>query len=181
MINLPRESQFLEKFSKNSKIVGSIFLIIGLIGIIFPPFLSLATAYFIAWMLIFSAFVSAYYTFKTNKKDWLGWLKAFIFGLTGILIAIDPLPGVAALGIIFAVYFFLDSFASFVLAFELKGEKWWWLALVNGLFSIVVATIILAGWPFYSLWIVGFLVGVSLFFDGVVILSLGNYAKKLQK
>jgi len=37
------------------------------------------------------------------------------------------------------------------------------------------------GWPFSSFVLVGLLVGISLFFDGIVLLSLGSYADKIVK
>ncbi len=181
MLNYPKNSDFLKEFSKNSKIAGVIFLILGLAGILFPALMSVATAYLVAWLLVLSAFMAAFHTYRTDKKDWLGWLKAFVFGITGILIAINPIPGVAALGIILSIFFFMDGFGSIALAFEIKPQKWWWLSLLNGILSIVLAIIVLAGWPFSSLWIVGFFVGISLFFDGVVLLSLASYANKMDK
>jgi uncharacterized membrane protein HdeD (DUF308 family) len=49
--------------------------------------------------------------------------------------------------------------------------------LLNGIFSIVLAVIFLVGWPFSSLYLVGLFVGISLFIDGVVLLTLGNHLK----
>ncbi len=181
MINYPYEKDLLENFRKNSKIAGIIFLLLGAVGIFFPGIMSLATAIFVGWLLLFSGFLAAFHTYKTDKKDWLGWLKAFIFLVTGGLIIINPLPGVAALGIIFAVYFLMDSFASFALAFEMKPLKGWWIVLINGILSIILAFIFLIGWPFSSLWLVGLFVGISLLFDGVVLLSLSHYAKKIEE
>ena len=181
MVNYPLEKDMLKKFSKYSKITGVIFLILGLAGMLFPVVMSLATAIFFGWLLIFSAFLTGFHTYNTNKKDWLGWLKTFIFFVTGILIAVNPIPGVAALGIIFAIYFLFDSFAGIALAFEIKPQKGWWLALINGILSLIIAIIFLVGWPFSSLYLVGLLVGISLFFDGIVLLSLGSAADKMEK
>lgn len=181
MVNYPIKKDFLKKFGKHSKIAGAIFLILGLSGIIFPQFMSLATAIFFGWLLIFSSLVSGYHTYNTNRSDWLGWLKVFIFFITGLLIAINPFPGVAALGIIFAIYFLFDSFAGFALAFNMRPQKGWWLVLINGILSLAIAIIFLIGWPFSSLILVGLLVGISLFFDGIVLLSLGSFVDKLDK
>ncbi|NPA03703.1 MAG: hypothetical protein GXO61_02470 [Epsilonproteobacteria bacterium] len=179
--NFIKDKELLKNFEKHSKIAGVIFLILGLLGIFFPAIMSLTAAYFVAWLFIFSGITIGYHTYKTDKKDWLGWLKAFIYLLTGILVAIYPLPGVAALGIILAVYFFLDGFASFALASELKGQKYWWLVLINGILSIIIGVIFLASWPFGSLLLVGLFVGISLFFDGIVLLSMSSYVKKLEE
>jgi uncharacterized membrane protein HdeD (DUF308 family) len=175
------DKAMLEKFSKYSKIYGVIFLLIGLAGMFYPALMSVATALFYGWLLMFSAFMIGFHTWQTNKKDWLGWLKAFIFFLVGALIVFYPITGVAALGLLFAVYFLMDAFASFTLAFELRPSSMWWLSLLNGILSAAIGVYFIIGWPFSSLFLVGFLVGISLFFDGILLLSLGKTAKDLEK
>ncbi len=172
--------KILENFAKHSKIAGVIFLLLGLAGIFYPAVMSIATAYFVAWLFILSGLLIGYHTWQTDRKDWLGWLKTFLFLLTGILVVIHPLPGVAALGIILAIYFFMDGFASFALSSQMKGQKYWWLILLNGVLSIVLGIIFLIGWPFSSLFLVGLFVGISLFFDGIVLLTMGSYISKLE-
>jgi uncharacterized membrane protein HdeD (DUF308 family) len=178
---LLKNNDLLEKFSKSSKIFGVIFLLLGLVGILFPYIMSLTTAMVYAWLLIFSAFTIGFHTWQTNSKDWLGWLKTIIFLLIGILMALNPLTAVSALGILFSIYFFMDSFASTALAFELKPKKMWWMSLLNGILSFVIGIYFIVGWPISSMFMVGFLVGISLFFDGIVLLSLGSAAKNLKK
>jgi len=181
MINYPYKKELLEQFSKNSKIAGIIFVLLGIVGIFFPGIMSIATALFVGWLLLFSGFMAGFHTYKTDKKNWLGWLKTFVLIVTGALVVINPIPGVAALGIIFSVYFLMDSFGSFALAFEMRPEKGWWVVLLNGVLSVLMAVIFLVGWPFSSLWLVGLFVGISLLFDGVVLLTLSHYAKKMEE
>ena len=175
-----KNKEFLEKFAKHSKVAGVIFLLLGLVGVFYPVVMSLTTAYFVAFLFLLSGFMIAFHTYNTDKKDWLGWLKAFLYLLTGILVTIYPVPGVAALGIILAVYFFMDGFASFALAGQLKGQKYNWLIVINGILSIVLGIIFLVNWPFGSLVLVGLFVGISLFFDGVVLLTMSSAIKKLE-
>jgi len=170
----------LEKFSKSSKVYGIIFLLLGIAGILFPYIMSITTAIMYAWLLIFSAFMMGFHTWQTNRKDWLGWLKTMIFLLVGILMIINPITAVGALGILFAIYFFMDSFSSMALAFELKPEKMWWMSLLNGILSFIIGVYFIIGWPISSMFLVGFLVGISLLFDGIVLLSLGKVAKELE-
>jgi len=173
--------ELLETFSKSSKIYGVIFLLLGLSGIIFPYVMSITTAVIFSWLLLLSAIMIGLHTWQNNKKDWLGWLKSVIFLITSVLMIINPITAVASLGILFAIYFFMDSFASVALAFELRPEKMWWMSLINGLLSLVIGIYFIIGWPISSMFLVGFLVGVSLFFDGIVLLSLGSVAKTLKE
>jgi len=175
------DKKLLEQFSQYSKVTGIIFMILGVLGITFPVIMSLTTAYFVAWLLLFSGVTIAFHTYKTNKKDWLGWFKAFIFILSGALTVVYPQTGVAALGIILATYLYMDGFVNFALAIEQKGQQGWWLILLNGIISVILATIFIYGWPFNSLFLVGLYVGISLLFDGVVLLSMASAVKKLEE
>jgi len=91
------------------------------------------------------------------------------------------MPGVAALGMLFAIYFAMDAFASFALAFSSKGVSGWWIILFNGIVSAVLSLLFILDWPFGSLFYVGLFVGISLFIDGIVLLSMSNAAKKLDQ
>ncbi len=172
---------FLQKFAKNSKIMGIIFIILGLVGIIFPTFMSITSAIFFGWILLFSGFMAAYFTYNTNRSDWLGWLKAFVLIFFGSLIIINPLPGVMALGILFAIYFAMDAFASFALAGSMKGQSGVWIIILNGIISAILSFLFILDWPFGSLFYVGLFVGISLFFDGIMLLTMSNAFKKMEE
>jgi len=172
-------TQELEKFSKYTKIYGVIFILLGLVGIFFPGLMSITTAIFFGWLLLFSGFLVGMQTWQVNKKDWLGWLKFLLFIVTGALLIVNPLPGVIALGIIFSAYFFVDAFTNFMLAMKLRPASNWWIALLNSVLSLALGIIFFTaiGNPLKTLWLVGLLVGISLFFDGVMLLSLSSAAK----
>ena len=176
MLQIPNiqnnEFDILEKFSKKSKVAGIIFILLGLIGIFFPLFLSITSAIFFGWILLFSGIFAAYHTYSTNKHDIFGWLKAFVLFFFGGLTIINPMPGIATLGILFSVYFAMDAFSSIALAFSLKGNKGWWITLLNGGISAILSFLFIKDWPFSSLYYVGLFIGISLFFDGIMLLSL---------
>ena len=169
-----------EKFAKVSKLYGAIFLIMGVIGIIFPQFIAITSALFLGWLLLFSGILTAVQTWQVNKKDWLGWLKALMFIIVAILIFINPITGVVALGILFTAYFFVDSILNLSLAFSIKPNSGWIMALLNSLlsFALGVYFFIAIADPIKTLALVGLLVGISLIFDGIMLLTLAKAAKK---
>jgi uncharacterized membrane protein HdeD (DUF308 family) len=171
--------EFLEKFKKYSTIIGIVFILLGIAGIVYPTIMSVVTAIFYGWLLLFSSIMISVHTWSTNRGDWLGWLKALLLFLVGALIVVNPLPGVAALGILLTIYFFMDAFTSVALAFNVKPENRWWLILLNGILSLFLGIYLLIGWPFSSLFLVGLFVGISLFFDGVILLSMSKSAKDI--
>ena len=185
MVNLKvfiDNEELREKFSKYGKIYGVVFIILGLAGIIFPEIMSLSTAMFFGWLLLFSAFFIGTQAWQFHRKDYMAWLKAVLFTITGGLLIVNPFPGVIALGIIFTAYFFIDSFFNISLAFRIKPQNGWILALVNGILSLILGIIFFEAIdePAKTFWLVGMLVGISLFFDGIMLLGLVSGINKKQ-
>jgi len=171
----------VDSFKKYSKIGGVLFIILGAIGIAFPMVMSLTTLAFVSYLMIIAGFFSGWLTWQSNKEDWAGWLKSFILVLTGLFMILNPEIGVATLGILFAIYFFMDAFAGFGLAFSLRPQKIWWLWLFNAITSLILGVLFVVGWPFSSMFLVGLLVGISLFFDGIALLTGGMVIDKMEK
>jgi len=166
-------NELLTQFRKHSIIAGIIFILLGAVGIIFPALMSVATTVFIGWLLFLSGILAGYHNYQAHKKEWLGWLKAFLFILIGLVIVFYPMSGIATLGLLLAIYFLLDGFGSFGMAFTLRPMKNWGWMLVNSIVSIALGILFLIGWPLSSLLLIGLFVGISLFFDGLTLLMLG--------
>ena len=171
----------VDSFKKYSKIGGVLFIILGAVGIAFPMVMSLTTLAFVSYLMIIAGLFSGWLTWQSNKEDWAGWLKSFILVLTGLFMLLYPAIGVATLGMLFAIYFFMDAFAGFGLAFSLRPQKIWWLWLFNAITSLILAVLFVVGWPFSSMFLVGLLVGISLFFDGIALLTGGMVIDKMEK
>jgi len=142
----------VDNFKKYAKISGTIFILLGLAGIIYPAFMSLTTLAFVSYLMIFAGIMAGWMTWTSNKNDWAGWLKSVLLVMVGLFMLFYPLQGVAAIGLLFAVYFLMDAFAGFGLAFSLKPQKIWWLWLINAITSLVLGILFIWGWPLSSLW-----------------------------
>jgi len=179
MWKYPLEENLFEKFAKYSKIAGVLFIILGLVGIIYPTFMTMATVTFVAWLMMFSGFMAGYFTYITDKRDIAGWLKSFVLIGVSALMIFYPMTGVGTVGLLLAIYFFMDSFASFSLAFSMRPSSGWVMWLVNAILSMLIGVLFIVGWPFSSLYLIGLLVGFSLFFDGISLLVTGSIFKKM--
>jgi len=169
-----------QQFAKNSRYYGVIFIILGLLGVIFPQIMSLTSVIFIGWLLLFSAIITAIHTWQINKKDWLGWLKVIMFSFVSILIISNPIKGIIALSVIFIIYFIVDSILNFTLAFSIKPNNGWFIVLLNAILSLALGIYFLLALanPIKTIWLVGLLVGISLFFDGIMLLTLSKITTK---
>ena len=173
------DKEVLKKISNHSMISGILMVIAGTIGILIPPIISLSMAVFFGVLLIVASVFIAYATIKSYKKSWGSWLKSVMLFVTGLLMLVFPIGGIAALGILFAAYLLIDAFSSFTFAFDMAGSKLnFLLATLNGTLSIFLAVWMIMGWPFSSVFWVGLIVGISFLFDGFELLMLGTTAKK---
>jgi uncharacterized membrane protein HdeD (DUF308 family) len=170
MWQFPKESGLFETFSRYAKIVGVIFMVLGIAGALFPVAASLASVVFVAWLMLFAGSVAAYFTYKSDPKDWAGWLKSFILIGVALYMLLWPLGGVATLGLLLSIYFFMDAFGSFMLMSSFYPNKGWGYWLFNAVTSLILGALFVVGWPFSSLYLVGLFVGISLFFDGLALL-----------
>ncbi len=181
MWNYPDEESMFESISKHAKVAGVIFIILGIIGIVFPIFMTLATVVFISWLMLFAGIMAGYFTYLTNREDWLGWLKSVVLIGVALFMFFYPMSGVGTVGLLLTIYFFMDSFAGFGITSTMYPNKGWWAWLINALLSFGLGVIFLMGWPFSSLYLVGIFVGISLFFDGIALFSTGRLFHKIDK
>ncbi|QOP45795.1 HdeD family acid-resistance protein [Sulfurimonas paralvinellae] len=169
----------VDNFKKHAKISGSIFVLFGAIGIFFPTFMSVTTVMLVAYLMMFAGISAGVMTYRSNKEDWHGWLKSFILVLSSFFILYYPIQGAAALGLVFAIYFFSDAFAGFSLALSLRPQKIWLVWLFNAITSLALGVLFVIGWPMSSLFLIGILVGISLLFDGVALLLGGAFVQDI--
>ena len=167
----------VDNFKKHAKISGSLFVLFGAIGILFPTFMSVTTVMLVAYLMMFAGISAGVLTYRSNKEDWAGWLKSFILVLSSFILLYYPIQGAAALGLVFAIYFFTDAFSGFGLAFSLRPQKIWLVWFFNAITSLVLGVLFVIGWPTSSLFLIGILVGVSLLFDGIALLLGGAFVQ----
>jgi len=171
----------VSKLKKYAKISGILFIILGVLGIVFPTFMSVSTVVLVSYLMLFAGISSGWFTWKSNHKDWAGWLKSFLLVGASLIMLFYPMQGVATLGLVFAIYFFMDAFAGFGLAYSLRDDKHWWIWLINAITSLVLGVLFIIGWPLSSLWLVGLFVSISLLFDGFALLAGGIFLEDIEK
>ena len=161
-----------QRSRKTLKTTSIVLIVVGIIGIALPQFLSIAIALFAGWLMIFAGSIALFITWHGFRDRWVAWLKPFVLITVGLLILLNPIAGTAALGIMLAIYFLFDGFSGIGSAWEMRPQKGWGWLMFNGAISLLLAAIFIIGWPFSSAWMIGLFIGFSLFIDGVSLLML---------
>ena len=158
---------------------GVLLIVAGVLALLMPAVAALATALFFAWLLILGGVFEIAYAIQTRAHRGFGW-KLFSGLLTlavGIAILVMPVAGVVSLALLVGSFLLLGGIARSILAFQLRPLPRWGWVLLDGLLSIVLAILIMLGWPQSSLAFIGLLTGFSLIFTGVWRIALGNYLR----
>lgn len=181
MVDMPIDEKFGSKFGAYTLITGILLIILGAAGFFLPGLMSLGTELFVAWLLIVGAIIWAIHTYKYSPRSVMDWIKPALLLMTGGLMLFYPLPGIAAVGLLLAIYLLLDAFGSFALAQSMHPSGGWGWMVLNGIVSLILALLFLIGWPTTSLWLVGLYISISLFFDGGALLAIGVIMRKAGK
>ena len=166
------------RYGTYTLITGILLILLGACGLFLPGLMSLGTALFVAWLLIVGGVIWAVHSVRYNARHVMDWIKPVLLLVTGGLMLWYPLSGIAAVGLLLAVYLLLDSFGSFALAQSLHPARGWGWMLFNGIVSLLLAVLFLIGWPATSLWLVGLYVSISLLFDGSALVAIGIALRK---
>lgn len=161
------------RFGRYSLIVGTLLILLGGVGIVLPELMSLETSVFIASLFLIGGIFWLSHAFKYSLRNWSDWLKPVLLLVTGGLMLFYPLSGVAAVGLLLAIYLLMDAFGSFALASSLHGAPGGGWMIFNGVVSLFLAVLFLVGWPQTSMFLVGLYVAISLFFDGMALVYIG--------
>jgi uncharacterized membrane protein HdeD (DUF308 family) len=170
-----------QQLYKSFRTTGILLLLIGAISILLPQLVSVLLSLFIGSVLILAGLAVAYGTWAGYRSSGLAWLKPFVLIIIGLLIAFNPAIVAAALGVLLVIYFLLTGFASIGFALDLRPLGGWVWMMLNGVLSITLAIIFLAGWPFSSAALIGILVGISFLFDGISLLAVSSAMKTAQQ
>jgi uncharacterized membrane protein HdeD (DUF308 family) len=152
---------------------GVILAALGLLAIGAPLVATVVAVKMAGWLFLIGG-IAGIVTFFTGRdvpgSVW-SFLTAALAIVAGIYLLRHPFIGTLSLTLLLAAFFAAQGvtqiFAS--LAHRRALRSWGWV-LLSGIIDIILAGIIMAGWPQTSAWVLGLLVGVNLFMYGLALI-----------
>lgn len=160
---------------------GVLMIILGLVAITQPLFATLAVELLFGWVLLVSSIVQFFYAFQTRKAGQvvLKLLLSVLYLIGGILLLSKPLVGILTLTLVLGINIFVVSVVQVIMAFQMRPASNWGWVLFSGVSGIILGILIWSQWPFNAPWVVGLLVGISLFFDGLWIIMFSAASSRI--
>ena len=164
----------IHKATTWSIVLSVLMIAAGVLAIFSPAIAGVAVTVFFGWLLIFSGILHLAYAWQAGRAGAVVWeiLVGMLYGGIGVYLLARPVAGLESLTLALAIYLVIEGVLEFVLAFQLRpvpGSGW---LLFDGIVTLALAAMIGSAWPISSVWAVGTLVGVSMFFSGITRLML---------
>ena len=161
---------------------GIILSVLGLGAIVVPLRAGLAATVFLGWLFLIAGLASLLFTFLARKVPVFRWslLSALVALIAGTVLLWNPLHGLATLTDVLIAYFIIDGIVIIFFAIALRRElsgKWEWM-MVNGVMDLILAGIIVFGFPATPIWALSLLVGIDLVYGGSTLIDIALAAHK---
>jgi uncharacterized membrane protein HdeD (DUF308 family) len=153
----------------------------GVLAVLSPAIAGAAVTVMFGWLLIFSGILHLAFAWQAGRPGAVVWevLLGVLYGGIGWYLLARPDVGLVTLTLALAFYLVLEGVLEMVLSFQLRplpGSGW---LLFDGIVTLALAAMIASAWPISSVWAIGTLVGVSMFFSGVTRLMLSIAARRI--
>lgn len=162
---------------------GVVMIVLGVLAIVFPVFATLAVALYLGWLFLFCGILALIVMITTGHIPGFWWalVTAILAVLVGLALLLKPAAGIVSLTAVLTAFFIVEGVFQTVAALsyrEVIPHSWGWL-LASGIADLVLAAIIISGWPGTVDWTLGLLAGVSLLTSGLAIVMVAMSARRL--
>ena len=168
---------------KKMKTFGVIAIILGMLAMLTPGLTGISVIFLLGVFVLVGGIVRIIWAFEAGSFG-KGVLMFAIGGLTllcGIILISHPLFASGVLTIMLALYFILDGVSEIAAGVRLRpGSGWGWM-LFGGIVSILLGMIIWRQFPLSGVWAIGILLGIKLFFVGLIMVMGGSAVRSMGK
>jgi uncharacterized membrane protein HdeD (DUF308 family) len=165
----------------NTSIILSIFLMIsGIVAVLLPNISTIVAETWIAIILVTSGVTKLVYAFQSRQEGGFVWklILGALYTMTGLYLFTSPLSGVLTLTLLLGSFLLTEGVVELILAFQLRAQQNWGWVLMNAIITLGLGSLVWAQWPSDAPWLIGTLLGASIFSTGVsrLVLSLNPNA-----
>lgn len=159
-------------------IIGVLAILAGILALANPLAASLTAEQIAGWSFLFIGLLQFFAAFR--REGWGPRIWAILVGLAfvvlGILLLGNPLAGMVSLTLMVASMFLVTGIFKLVMAFSIQGTNGFWLVLLSGAVSVLLAIMIFGNFPASAASILGILLAVELISSGVSMIALSGTA-----
>jgi aquaporin Z len=136
---------------------------------------TIASMVIIGFLMVMCGFAEMVHGFAMRSwKQFFFWVAiGLLYVIAGFSAIQNPLMAAGIFTLIIGISLIISGILRILLGFGLPDHAPIIMILLSGTLSILLGGIIVAQWPVTSLWVIGALIGVDLFFAGMTWIGLG--------
>ncbi len=164
-------------------VFGVIAIILGMFAMMAPGLTGLSVAMILGGIVLVAGIVRMIWAFQAGSLG-KGLLMFALGGLTavaGAFLLANPLFAAATLTLILVFYFVTDGIVELVAGFQLgfgSGGGWY---VFGGIISVLLGIILWRQYPLSGVFAMGILIGIKLFFVGLIMITGGSAVRAAAK
>jgi uncharacterized membrane protein HdeD (DUF308 family) len=164
---------------------GIIMTVLGVLAVIWPQLSTVAVDVYVGWLFLLSGAVGLITMFFAPSASAFFWslFTAALSLFVGILLLWHPVEGVVSLTLVLIAFFIAEGIFQIVGALNYREafpDSWGWM-LASGIADLILAGLIISGWPGTAAWALGLIVGVNLISSGIAITMVAVTGRHLVK
>lgn len=157
-------------------ILGGISIIAGFLALANPLAATLTAEQLTGWAFLFLGILQIFAAFR--QQSWGGRIWAILagaaFALLGFMLLARPLQGALSLTLVVGILFMTAGIVKIMMSFSLGRGRAFWMVLISGTLSVILAALIFANFPASAATILGVLLAVELISNGVSMIALSG-------
>lgn len=159
---------------------GGFLIILGMVSVGAPLFMSLAIEQILGWILLGGGVVQGFQWFRERHRShgWTTLLVSLLGILAGIVLLVKPLQGVLTLTLILCFYFITQGILQILASLKVRPLPGWGWMLTSGITALLLGLMMWRRFPSSAAWAIGLLVGVNLLLMGWSSVALGLGSRK---
>jgi uncharacterized membrane protein HdeD (DUF308 family) len=160
---------------------GTIMMVLGSAAIVWPQVSTLAVDLYAGWMFLISGIFGLVTMFIAPSAAAFFWslLTAALSLFVGVLLLWHPVEGAVSLTLVLIAFFIVEGVFQIAAAIrdrQALPDSWGWL-LMSGIADLVLAAVMISGWPLTAIWALGLVVGLNLLTSGLAIVMVAIAAR----
>jgi uncharacterized membrane protein HdeD (DUF308 family) len=149
---------------------GVIMVILGILAVVWPGLATLAVDVYIGWLFLISGIVGLVAMFSAEDVPAFLWtlITAALSLIVGVLLLWKPAEGAVSLTLVLTAFFIAEGVFQIAGSISYRNvipDSWGWM-LASGVADLILAALIIMGWPNTVGWALGLIVGVNLITSG---------------
>ena len=162
---------------------GVIMVVLGVLAVVWPQISTIAVDVYVGWLFLLSGVVGLVSMFLAQNVQAFLWslLTAALSLFVGVLLLWHPTEGAVSLTLVLIALFIVEGIFQIAASLSYRDvfpDSWGWM-LASGIVDLILAALIIKGWPSTASWALGLILGVNLFSSGLAVIMVALAGKTL--